>query len=555
MSLKPIPLSKPQSPAEPPSKGNTSPPISPSSSSFSDGQPQTSTLTLPSLKIQINHEDKKTPPPPKITCNFNDNGPTEKPKNDTDVLQNSSEAKKATKEADKAKPKAKREKPKTNRKPTKRQQASSSAGASSHDNPPAQSLKRDREDKSDKGPQRKKKGAEPPGIVLENKDQIRGLAYKTADKYGRALYNYFIQSTNYMYWKPAGYLPSELINAFENSIYYDGTLSKCPNPKCNNRMQKSSQSKYCSEECALEVARERLRMRIADYKAGDNGYRVPTFTPDNPPIPTRYPVITHFEKDGTPVSHEGRYSTVKTTKDEIYERISTLASEKDIVVQYKKGLEERIEFINAHAEALKSCPPSASSKAGDTESIKVAKVIKDCPICDKSYPIQSLISHFPMCRRRKELPYEWPASSYERPDRRVFCGVEVKVTKKQQQQSGITAPVFCRASKYSCPFHNPELEVFFKKNPENSLFALPVCGFPFDKDNFCTLPPSKCENHANWYPVMSFSLRQQLCAVSAWIEDMEEKIKWLNSCIIQQDAKVRKLEEAKLEKDKNGKKE
>lgn len=543
MSLKPIPLSKPQSPVEPPNKCSPSPPHSPSSGK---SQPLTSTPAIPSLKIPIKREARTTPSPPRITCNFSDRDPSEKSKKDTTVPQNSSEAKKSAKEPDQAKSKVKKEKAKASRKSTKRQQASSSSPtASSHDNQPIQTLKREREDKSDKGPQKKKKAEEPQGIVLDYKDQIRGLACKTTDKYGRSLYNYVIHSINYMYWKPAGIFPSEFINTFENSIYYDGTLSKCPNPKCNNRIQKSSQSKYCSEKCALEVARERIRMRVADYKAGENGYRVPTFTPDNPPLPTRYPVITHFKKDGTPVQHEDKYPTVQSPKDDIVKRMSASIRQKDIVDEYKKKLENRIKFIKAHVKALKTGSPIISPKKVDTENVKVSKVLKDCPLCDKSYPIQSSISHFLACRKRKEAPLKEGNSMSSVVDKRVSCGVEIKIPKKQQSEYPV--PMFCKVSKYSCLFHNPDLECFFKKKSENPPYALPVCGFPFDEENYCTLPPSECENHANWYPFLLFTLKQQLCDVSAWIEDMGEKISWLNGCIAQQEVKVEKMKIMKQE--------
>lgn len=543
LGLKPIPLTKPSSPLEPQNKNSDASPLHSPSPLTIKSRSQSPTSTHLSLKIPFKYDERKTPSPPRITYNFNDMDPVHKTKKGA---KEPPEAKKGAKDSESSnnnnKGKSRRgEKSKASRKPSARQ----STSGGDHHHPANRGLKRERDESGDKGPQKKKKAADPAEVTLENKDLIRGLACKTTDKYGRCLYNYLIPIMNTMYWDPAGKLPNDLINAFENSIYYDGKLSKCPNPKCNNKMQKNSQSKYCSEKCALEVARQRIRMRLEDYKAGDNGYRIPTFTPENPPLPTRYPVIVRYKKDGTPIPDKSGPPVVKTSKENINDRIGALLRERGIATEYKRGLDEKIAFVETHFEKVKKYTQTPSVKEEDAESTKSAKVFKDCPICGKAYLIQSIVTHFPTCRRKKERADEWQSIAHERVDTRIFCGAEVKVPKKHQLYPWNYAPIYCRVPKYSCIFHNPDVVEISRKKLENTSFALPVCGFPLADGSFCALSPSDCEAHANWYPYTLFTLKQQLCSVSAAIEDMDEKIEWLRSCTIQQDNKIKKLEEMK----------
>ena len=405
-------------------------------------------------------------------------------------------------------------------------------------------LKRSREEKAEKGPRKKKQAQVAyPEETLENKDLIRGLAHKTTDKYGRSMYNYLIQSMNIMWWKPASAFPNELINAFENSIYYDGRLTKCPNPKCTKRVPKLSQSKYCSEACALEVARQRLRMRLRDYKAGDNGDTIPVITPDSPPLPARVPVVTHFKRDGT-VASKPEHVPARSMEGEISAHIDALTREKAVVAQYKASLEEKVALIKAHVEAIQKSHPVPSSQDGYAEGTKVAKSSKeyDCPICGKSLPEAAIAAHFPRCRKRKEVAAEWPCASYEPVDTRIYCGAEVKLTGKQRL-AGLQSAMYCRNLKYSCPFHTQDIVGVYSKKPAEGSVTLPVCGYPFEQGKFCLLPPDDCPHHMFWYPFTMLTLNQQLCSISAWMEDIDEEIGWLNSCIRQQRVKMRKLRE------------
>lgn len=328
------------------------------------------------------------------------------------------------------------------------------------------------------------------------------------DEFGRCVYQVERSATGNVDWVTADAVIQRLVCEYENAPRIDGLPALCGNPACPGgpaAMPKDAQSKYCSEQCALEVARARLRARLDARARGDTG--AGALAPALATLPRPCVVLP---PDAVALGGE-QSASVKWLADSEAALAAALA---------KVGTAEaRLAEIDAELAQLEKLVESARGllveAAADAEVADEQEVF-DCPSCSHTLSAAKLPRHLAQCYHKREKSVLFGSTVNQGPivyGQLLFCCAPISAKNK----------TFCRRLRNSCPLHGGPLSTA-KQKPEEPA-AAPAgpacCGFPrAPTGDLCRAPAGKCELHANWPQLWRSQLLQSRQSVLIVLEEL-----------------------------------
>ncbi len=250
----------------------------------------------------------------------------------------------------------------------------------------------------------------------------------------------------------------------------------CKNTNCAQRAR--PQSKYCSEECGLEVAaslhHEREEKRIQEAVQSALAQQETSL---------RDWMETHpnFLSECSP--------SECTTRDleVILSAMSELDVVKDRLVLAEAIVAEQVATAKAtEMRKLGSTPASAAS--GESEHRL------DCAVCGKDVPTTGYVGHLRECMHRND---EFAHSTVtQNPS---LCNVLSRRTNR-----------YCSMPKGQCSFHSPGSQIDYQ---------FLVCGF-----NDCQVPALQCLKHADWREVTVKTAKLSLASLQDKLAKLEESV-------------------------------
>ncbi|MCP9265949.1 Phosphomannomutase [Dirofilaria immitis] len=232
-------------------------------------------------------------------------------------------------------------------------------------------------------------------------------------------------------------------------------VKHCEGPQCTNSTR--SESKFCCEECGMNLARNRLRAILPD--------RVQVYW-DN---------ISHFMEQS------------RHLRDAAEEQIQFYTNKVRIFADFQDELQKWISTI----EKIESENETAINNSLDMD------FVLHCAVCALEFPAKLIVKHMERCfvRNEKQSCYGTPNKSQVNPYN-IFC-----------EQFNKANSTFCKRLRVLCSEHYKSTEDTAK-----------VCGYPFAwnksqfrpviktfndmhallQEGFCHYPRKNCLQHHNW---------------------------------------------------------
>merc|ERR1719354_869915 len=254
---------------------------------------------------------------------------------------------------------------------------------------------------------------------------------------------------------------------------------QCQGPQCVYPARVNS--KYCSKECGLKLARMRLDaympQQISDWM-------------ENKPVAEQ--IYTDKLK-----MVQGK---IETSKQELLKLEQKFRQLEEIIAKCKKV---PIELVNK------------KDKKKHNKSESDQNII--CPVCAQSISIKMAAKHFDRCYTKTEALVSYgsvyPALRAEKSDR-LYCNY------RNEQQN-----TYCRRLQVMCAEHTKERRALDKE----------VCGFPLNRNNLydenfvftskncCTSPKNTCNKHYKWETLMRASIDILRIRQSVKLEEIMEE--------------------------------
>uniref|UniRef100_A0A1I8EKL6 CXXC-type zinc finger protein 1 n=1 Tax=Wuchereria bancrofti TaxID=6293 RepID=A0A1I8EKL6_WUCBA len=253
----------------------------------------------------------------------------------------------------------------------------------------------------------------------------------------------------------------------------------CEGPQCTNSTR--AQSKFCCEECGMNLARDRLRAILPN--------RVHSFW-DN-------------------MSYSMEHS--QHLRDAAEEQIQFFTNKVRIFADFQDELQKWISVT----EKIESVNEVAVNSSPDMD------FVLHCSVCALEFPAKLIVKHMERCfvRNEKQSCYGTPNKSQVNPYN-IFC-----------EQFNKANNTFCKRLRVLCSEHY--------KSTEN---ATKVCGYPFAwnknkfrsviktfddmqallQEGFCHCPRKNCLQHHNWVQnamgLIDVELLNLLIKLDEWFE-------------------------------------
>ncbi|KAM3726137.1 putative phosphomannomutase [Dirofilaria immitis] len=256
-------------------------------------------------------------------------------------------------------------------------------------------------------------------------------------------------------------------------------VKHCEGPQCTNSTR--SESKFCCEECGMNLARNRLRAILPD--------RVQVYW-DN---------ISHFMEQS------------RHLRDAAEEQIQFYTNKVRIFADFQDELQKWISTI----EKIESENETAINNSLDMD------FVLHCAVCALEFPAKLIVKHMERCfvRNEKQSCYGTPNKSQVNPYN-IFC-----------EQFNKANSTFCKRLRVLCSEHYKSTEDTAK-----------VCGYPFAwnksqfrpviktfndmhallQEGFCHYPRKNCLQHHNWVQnamgLIDVELLNLLIKLDEWFE-------------------------------------
>jgi hypothetical protein len=269
----------------------------------------------------------------------------------------------------------------------------------------------------------------------------------------------------------------------------------CRNTTCTQRAR--PQSKYCSEECGLEVAgalhHEREVKRLHDAVQGaiaQQGNDLRQWMESHPNY-----LLECSPSVATTKDLEVILATMSEL-DEVKEQLALAEGDVDDQTARAKVQEMRkaasvVTGVSGIAQVAvtASCSPVVSQAAATEAEHRL-----DCAVCGKDVPTTSYVGHLRECMHRND---EFAHSTVtQNPS---LCNLLSRRTNR-----------YCSMPKGQCSFHSPGSQIDYQ---------LLLCGF-----NDCATPALQCLKHADWRESKVKVARLAVRAMQERLAALEERV-------------------------------
>lgn len=271
----------------------------------------------------------------------------------------------------------------------------------------------------------------------------------------------------------------DVIQDMESNELFDKIIQeKCV--RCEIKKPKFG-SKYCSHECGLEYAIEKVEKQKTEEKQAYQKKVQLNLTLARTNI---LETISKDEEGGNPVSAM-ETEDIDSLNALEEERNHLIASKEDINKQKEEldlFLKNRFQYSLADAE---------NESKGRKGSKKDADYF-DCFGCGKSIVLLNYPAHSLTCFHKieSEVVTGLYKTELEQGCQIVHCDYYDRSSK-----------VYCKKLKASCARHCP-----YGKRNKKEVGEPEVCACPLDGGNFCTLAHNKCQKHQDWENIKQSSI-------------------------------------------------
>lgn len=262
-------------------------------------------------------------------------------------------------------------------------------------------------------------------------------------------------------------------------------IRQCHGPGCTNSIRRGS--KYCSEECGIELAKLRLKT-ILPQRFNDFFCQQPA----------------------------------RQTAD--HKRLEGLSQQIDTMKQQLANLEEWKENIHTFIRfALKNAHPSSEKQKTEDEGMVIG-----CPVCAGEFPMREIAKHTQSC--------------FVRSERQTTYGTDYPIPKNQNQY-GLYCDMhnkinntFCKRLRYACAEHYKDeydlkicgcpLNWYKNKNDCEASLSFNELFLSSDammQGGYCQEKAKNCRDHQNWIQTAFSMIDNERMNLLNRMEEIEEQ--------------------------------